>query len=424
MQPKAPASPLPVRSRTLSPLPLCVLTVAAALAVQAYLLPRLGAEWSAAGLLVQFACALVAGGVLHLLLRSAPAAAPVRAVQPAAPYSIGLDEYRRQLRSLAEALPIGVLVASGDRVHWTNMAMRRQLGWPEAGMDGQPTAALFADPAEAEPVLRTSGPCDAAVRLLRADGSCFRGQVNAGSVTLGRLQARLLLVNDLTDSEDTASRLVQQREELQAMARHLITLQEEERTALSRELHDDVGQAITAIKLCALALVDENEARRLVTVQEIAEIADQTVVKLRNLALLLRPPQLDALGLEAALRSQADAMFRSRHIQLTLALTPLVNRPAPAVELACFRIAQEALTNALRHSGATRVVLSLAAVDGETLELSVDDNGGGFEPTRLQGLGMVTMRERAQQLGGTLQVGPGASGGTCIRVRLPMRCAR
>ncbi len=211
-----------------------------------------------------------------------------------------------------------------------------------------------------------------------------------------------------------------QRAELQAMTRRIITLQEDERSALSRELHDDIGQAIPAIKLCAQALDDEDDARRAATVGEISEIADQTVFKLRNLSLLLRPPQLDALGLEAALRWQAGALFRSDLPQLVLALQPVLQRPGPAIELACFRIAQEALTNAVRHADAAQVRLTLSIAD-DSLDLQVEDDGTGFDPHRTHGLGLVTMRERAQQLGGRFEVDTRVGAGTCIRARLPIR---
>lgn len=226
----------------------------------------------------------------------------------------------------------------------------------------------------------------------------------------------LLCRRRLRSNDDTVRR---QRIELQAMTRRIITLQEDERTALSRELHDDVGQAITAIKLSAQALHDEDDSRRAATIAEISAIADQTVMKLRNLSLLLRPPQLDALGLEAALRWQAGALFRAGTPRLSLALEPLPYRPAPAVELACFRIAQEALTNVLRHAQAAEVQVTLDT-DDDMLELHVEDDGRGFDARQTHGLGLITMRERAEQLGGTLEVRRGNGGGTCVRARLPM----
>jgi signal transduction histidine kinase len=212
------------------------------------------------------------------------------------------------------------------------------------------------------------------------------------------------------------------REELQAMAGRLITIQENERRTLSRELHDDIGQAITAIKLGAMALQDELDSeRRREILDEIVGITDQTVTKLRNLSMLLRPPQLDTLGLETALRWQADTLFRSGSPRLEMRLEPLPERPDPAVELACFRIAQEALTNILRHSKAKHVTLTLAPdVAGENLHLAVTDDGQGFRPGEIQGLGLVTMRERAQQLGGSLHIDTAPGKGTRMSLTLPM----
>ena len=209
------------------------------------------------------------------------------------------------------------------------------------------------------------------------------------------------------------------REELQAMARQLMTVQEDERRVLSRELHDDVGQSITAIKLCALALADEDPDARAATAAEIVAIADETMAKLRNLSLLLRPPQLDMLGLEAALKGQVDLLERSSRVRIALVVAPLPQRPAPAVELACFRIAQEAMTNALRHANTDAVSVHLARAD-EGLVLEIRDAGSGFIADGRHGLGLVTMRERAQQVGGTLEIETVAGQGSCVRARFPL----
>ncbi|MFZ5658032.1 MAG: sensor histidine kinase [Pseudomonadota bacterium] len=221
------------------------------------------------------------------------------------------------------------------------------------------------------------------------------------------------------DLDDLATQLARQHEELRTLARRLITVQEDERAALSRELHDDIGQSITAIKLSAVALLGEADPRYVREVaQEIVAIADQTVAKLRDLSLLLRPPQLDALGLEAALRWQAGALFRGDGPALTLDVPPLPCRPPRAVELACFRIAQEALTNALRHAHARHVLLRLDC-DDTTLRLHVEDDGRGLAPDRRDGLGLITMRERAEQLRGTFAIRSNGRG-TAIDVELPL----
>ena len=125
-----------------------------------------------------------------------------------------------------------------------------------------------------------------------------------------------------------------------------------------------------------------------------------------------------SLGLEAALRWQAGRLFRGDGPVLELDLPALPCRPPREVELACFRIAQEALTNVLRHADARRVLLRLQC-DDSLLRLRVEDDGDGFADDRSDGLGLITMRERAEQLGGRFRI---ASGGRCTRidVELPL----
>ncbi|TYT26345.1 hypothetical protein FZO89_08770 [Luteimonas viscosa] len=217
------------------------------------------------------------------------------------------------------------------------------------------------------------------------------------------------------------------REELQAMAQRLLTVQEDERRTLSRELHDDIGQSITAIKLAATSLTDESlggdpQVRREI-LDEVIAIADQTVLKLRNLSLLLRPPQLDSLGLEAALRGQVALLSRNSRLSIGLEVAAIDGRLPATVELACFRIAQEALTNVARHAGASHVEVAVEVEDDgqqRALVLRVSDDGRGIDPARPGGLGLLTMRERAAQLGGSVTIAPRPGGGTVVRATLPI----
>ncbi|HLT43968.1 MAG TPA: histidine kinase [Luteimonas sp.] len=217
------------------------------------------------------------------------------------------------------------------------------------------------------------------------------------------------------------------REELQTVAQRLLTVQEDERRTLSRELHDDIGQSITAIKLAATSLTDDSLATdpqvRREILDEVIEIADQTVHKLRNLSLLLRPPQLDSLGLEPALRGQVALLTRGSRLRIELDVAPLDGRLPAAVELACFRIAQEALTNVVRHAGASHARVEVGFEDGDdgrALVLRVSDDGAGVDPARPGGLGQLTMRERAAQLGGSVAIAPRPGGGTVVSATLPL----
>lgn len=325
-------------------------------------------------------------------------------------------------RALADALPLGVLVCDAARLLWANTQAQRMFGADLATLLARPPSALFQPVEDLTPLLHASARDERSLYLRRADDALLHVCVTSSPWLPEGRNARLLLISDLAEGDRIRAQLTRQREELQAMARRVMTLQEDERASLSRELHDDIGQAITAIKLCALSMQHEDEQQRGDTIGEIAAIADQTVAKLRDLSLLLRPPQLDALGLEAALRWQASHLFRSDSPTLELDLSSPPTRAAPAVELACFRIAQEALTNVLRHADARNVRVELRA-DANRLCLRVEDDGHGFDPLAAYGLGLVTMRERAQQLGGRLDIDSHPGRGTRLRAELPLRLA-
>lgn len=210
------------------------------------------------------------------------------------------------------------------------------------------------------------------------------------------------------------------RAELQVAAHRLMTVQEQERHALSRELHDDIGQAITAMKLGAMALAGEDPATQRAIAAEIIATADQTIAKLRNLSLLLRPPQLDALGLEAALQGQVELLARNPRNRIELDYTALPMRPSPEVELACFRVAQEAVTNALRHADAGCVAISVRP-QGDGLLLEVRDDGRGMVEGARAGMGLVTMRERTHQVGGRFEIESRPGDGSCVRAWMPLQ---
>lgn len=340
---------------------------------------------------------------------------------PDAPHTPLPDDCEHQLLAFTEALPVGIVTLEHDRIARLNPTAQTQLAATPHALRGQPVATLFDEADQATSLLAEPPPAHRQLVLRRTDGTPFRADVGTRALQLGRREVRVLTVCDLSESDRIRAQLAHQHDELQAMTRRLLSVQEDERRTLSRELHDDIGQQITAIKLGAMALRNDDDAtRRAEILAEIIDTTDETIAKVRNLSLLLRPPQLDALGLEAALRWQAGAMFRNAPPRLELDIEPLPARAPPAVELACFRIAQEALTNALRHAQAQEVRLELAQ-RGDALVLEIRDDGRGFGGNGSAGLGLVTMRERAQQLGGSIDVESGQGRGTRVRARLPLQ---
>ncbi len=248
------------------------------------------------------------------------------------------------------------------------------------------------------------------------------------------------LLEDLARQAGVAAHAVRLTTDLQRSRERLVTAREEERRRLRRDLHDGLGPTLAGLTFGLDA------ARNLLTHQEpkdadtlLAELKGQTqeaVLDVRRLVYGLRPPALDDLGLVTAIREQAashgylvddlpDGMKREAGRRGRLAFTveaPELLPPLPAaVEVACYRIAQEAMTNVARHARACvcRVRLSLDAAY-EALELEVTDDGVGLSEDRRVGVGLTSMRERAAELGGACAVASTHTGGTRVLARLPL----
>lgn len=215
---------------------------------------------------------------------------------------------------------------------------------------------------------------------------------------------------------------VRQRE----LARRLLTAQEEERRRLAVELHDELGQVLTAVKINLASL--ERSSRTLPAsphLREAIESVDRAMETVRDLALALRPSVLDDLGLPAALRWYADRLARDARIEAHLSIDALP-RLAPELETTCFRVAQEALTNVARHARARRVWLDVHLRAGD-LEFAVRDDGIGFDASAARdraiggaSMGLLGMQERVTLVGGEFEVTNRPEGGTEVRARLPV----
>lgn len=214
---------------------------------------------------------------------------------------------------------------------------------------------------------------------------------------------------------------------LQALSSRMMQIQETERRAIARELHDEIGQALTAVKINLQALLLRSDTlRHVAQIEDSLRIVEGALEQVRNLSLDLRPSQLDDLGLQPALRWYLDRQSRMAGLSVQFSGDPLPERLHPDVETACFRICQEALTNVLRHAGAKRVGVQLRRCD-EGLELVVEDDGKGFDVAAAQqrataggSLGLVGMQERAALAGGRLELSSAEGRGTRVRACFPL----
>ena len=204
------------------------------------------------------------------------------------------------------------------------------------------------------------------------------------------------------------------------LVRHLLEVQEGERRALARELHDQMGQALVAIRLTLLGLRDASPAAASQAQQGVT-IVDDTLAQVRRLAFELRPSTLDDLGLSGALRRLVEAHAERGGYEVRFTATPPDARFPGPVETASFRIAQEALTNVDQHAGARHVEVTLTS-DARELRLVIQDDGVGFDVAQHlgKGLGLVGMHERAAVAGGTIEARSAPGRGTTIEVRLPL----
>jgi signal transduction histidine kinase len=219
---------------------------------------------------------------------------------------------------------------------------------------------------------------------------------------------------------------VQNAQELQHLSAKLITAQEEERRSIARELHDEVGQVLTAIKV-ELAVAERSllagggAADLLRNARSITEGALTTV---RDLSHLLHPSMLDDLGLPAAIEWYLRSFGRRHDIRADIVHERMDQRLAPEIETAAYRIVQEALTNVAKHARATACRVYLQRLP-HTILITIEDNGAGFDPAgdprERTGLGLVGIRERASQLRGTVRLESTPGKGTRLTVELPAR---
>lgn len=218
--------------------------------------------------------------------------------------------------------------------------------------------------------------------------------------------------------------LVEQREQLRAMAGRMVEAQEQERRRISRELHDDLGQSLTAHMLRLQNLQNDlpvtDDVLR-VCLNDLLSHTAETLGKMRLMAQNLRPPILDTLDLRAALETYCLEFSARMHIPVNFEAEPKIPPTTDVFTITLYRFLQETLTNVARHANANRVWVELAAEGGE-LSLTVQDNGIGFDGTvKNDGIGIIGLQERMALVGGNLFINSAAGRGTIISARVPLK---
>jgi signal transduction histidine kinase len=261
---------------------------------------------------------------------------------------------------------------------------------------------------------------------IRAVQSRFQRRLTimaAAALVLGLILASVSIRRVQRLEWEAKSRLEEMEEargELVKLSGRLVSAQEEERRNLSRELHDEVGQAMSAmlIELGRLETASDSETRseRLASVRRMAEA---NVVTVRNMALLLRPSMLDDLGLVAALRWQAREVTRRSGLKVKMIADEFTEDLPDTYRTCLYRVVQEALNNCAKHSQATQVHVVVHR-DQDGLAVTVQDDGSGFEPGQEKGMGLLGMEERVVRLGGQFSLESKPNSGTVLRIYFPL----
>ena len=230
------------------------------------------------------------------------------------------------------------------------------------------------------------------------------------------------LLEDLARQAGVAAHAVRLTEDLQSSRERLVTTREEERRRLRRDLHDGLGAQLAGLNIqtgVLRGLIQRDPEAADALAVELREELRSAITDIRRLVHGLRPPALDELGLAGAVRRLAER-YGAEEAGLRVSVTAEELPPLPAaVEVAVYRIVQEALTNIVRHARADECTVSLAAAD-EELSLEITDDGTGLPEGLAVGVGLLSMRERAAELGGECAVDPATGGGTRVRVWLPL----
>lgn len=319
------------------------------------------------------------------------------------------DPYRalvrlgQRLEAASEPVGPQALRGSADAVRHA-----LQLPWVVVEVDDGPSSA-------------SGTPASDGIRVPLVYSGTVVGYLEVGPRRVGRPLSHgdLRLLDDLARHVAVAAHAVQLREALQTSRERIVTAREEERRRLRRDLHDDLGPVLAAVAL------QVGEVRSRTTDEEIATLSARAeslltgaVATVRRIVDGLRPAALDDLGLSEAMHAVADG-FATPGLDVRVEVRGNVVGLPAAVEVAALRVATEALHNAARHSGARKVRLGVERVT-DALEVTVADDGRGLPPAPTPGVGMVSMRERAEEIGGTCTVAPGPAGGTLVLARLPV----
>jgi PAS domain S-box-containing protein len=338
------------------------------------------------------------------------------------------SEFR--FRTIVETSPVPLCITSMPEGHvlYTNKPLRELFGIDYVTTHIANIAELYADIADRDRLveqLRHEGNFrNTEVRLRRADGSTFWAIASARVATYDDAPAIFVGLNDITERKRIEQVLVESREQLRELSAYMEAIREEERKRIAMEIHDELGQLLTALKmdvsLLKMRLSSDLEVAK--RTDDMRELVERTIWMVRNVASHLRPAALN-YGIVSALEWLVDDFGRRSGLACQFRLNGSEPVLSDAHATAMFRIVQASLTNVARHACATRADVTLTNTS-TALDLHVSDDGCGFDQDAVRrdySYGLLGMSERARLIGGSLLIDSAPGTGTAVSIHIPLQ---
>lgn len=339
-----------------------------------------------------------------------------------------LRESEARFRTLAETAPAAITIYQGSKLRYVNRAGEAITGYKREELLKMDFLEVvhpdFRELAKERLLARQRGeevPSGYEIKIVTKTGQERWLYATAGLIQFDGEVAAIGTCYDITERR-------QAEEALETFSRRLLEAHETERRRIARELHDEIGQVLTAVQINLQALQSAGDACPVAPrLDDSLDIVEQALREVQNLSLDLRPSLLDDLGLVAALRWFVDRQAERSGLIARFDADPSIGRLNPELETACFRIVQEALTNVIRHAQAKHVLVELRRHEAGLL-LTIRDDGVGFDASAVQKntlpdvrLGLKGMEERALALGGRIEIESAPGRGTEVRARFPLK---
>jgi PAS domain S-box-containing protein len=349
-------------------------------------------------------------------------------------YALQVSELR--YRRLFETAQDGILILNADsgQIDDVNPFLTDMLGYSRKQLLGNkiwdivPFKDVEASKAEFRELQREAYVRYEDVPLETRDGRAINVEFVSNIYQVNGDRVVQCNIRDITQRRQAEQKLEEYSRKLQVLSRRLVEAQETERKNIARELHDEIGQALTVMQLNLQALLQKPGTKTLVPrLKESLEVVEHVLEQVHDISFNLRPLILDDLGLEAALRWFTKRQAALVGLQVCFQADPLEQRLDTVIETECFRVAQEALTNVVRHARAKTVSVELRTEGGQ-LHLRVQDDGTGFDVGAVRekavlgaSLGLLSMEERAALAGGGLEFKSAPKTGTEVHAWFPLK---